>query len=50
MSSRAAIRYAKAILDQAKEKGTEEVVFGNMKSIDDFILPKTTSSVPFSLA
>ena len=34
MSSRAAIRYAKAILDQAKEKGTEEVVFGNMKSID----------------
>ena len=34
MSSRAAIRYAKAILDQTKEKGTEEVVFGNMKSID----------------
>ena len=34
MSTRAAIRYAKAILDQAKEKGTEEVVFGNMKSID----------------
>ena len=33
MSSRAAIRYAKAILDQAREKGTEEVVFGNMKSI-----------------
>ncbi|MEH6658798.1 ATP synthase F1 subunit delta [Leeuwenhoekiella marinoflava] len=34
MSSRAAIRYAKAILDQAQDKGTEEVVFGNMKSID----------------
>lgn len=34
MSTRAAIRYARAILDQAKERGTEEVVFGNMKSID----------------
>ncbi|MDP5043558.1 MULTISPECIES: ATP synthase F1 subunit delta [unclassified Leeuwenhoekiella] len=34
MSSRAAIRYAKAILEQAREKGTAEVVFGNMKSIE----------------
>lgn len=33
MSSRAAIRYAKAVLSQAQEKGTAEVVFGNMKSI-----------------
>ncbi|PHQ30783.1 ATP synthase F1 subunit delta [Leeuwenhoekiella nanhaiensis] len=33
MSSRAAIRYAKAVLGQAQDKGTAEVVFGNMKSI-----------------
>jgi len=33
MASRAAIRYAKAVLDQSQEKGTSEVVFGNMKSI-----------------
>lgn len=33
MSSRAAIRYAKAVLDQANHANTSEVVFGDMKSI-----------------
>jgi F-type H+-transporting ATPase subunit delta len=31
--SRAAIRYAKAILQQANETNTQEVVFGNMQSV-----------------
>ena len=33
MSSRAAIRYAKAVLDQANHANISEVVFGDMKSI-----------------
>lgn len=33
MSSRAAIRYAKAVLDQANQSNISEVVFGDMKSI-----------------
>jgi len=33
MSSRAAIRYAKAVLDQANHAKISEVVFGDMKSI-----------------
>jgi|TARA_B100000497_G_scaffold21016_1_gene24807 F-type H+-transporting ATPase subunit delta len=33
MSSRAAIRYAKAVLDQANHTNISEVVFGDMKSI-----------------
>ncbi|MDC0341732.1 ATP synthase F1 subunit delta [Flavobacteriaceae bacterium] len=33
MSSRAAIRYAKAVLDQANHANISEVVFGEMKSI-----------------
>ena len=33
MSSRAAIRYAKAVLDQANEANIGEVVFGDMKSV-----------------
>lgn len=34
MSKRAALRYAKAVLDRAEETGTQEVVYGNMKSIE----------------
>jgi F-type H+-transporting ATPase subunit delta len=34
MSSRAAIRYAKAVLDQASEANKSEVVFGDMKSVE----------------
>lgn len=37
MSKRAAIRYAKAILQQAGEKNTQEVVFGDMQSVYDTI-------------
>ena len=33
MSSRAAIRYSKAVLDQANHANISEVVFGDMKSI-----------------
>jgi F-type H+-transporting ATPase subunit delta len=33
MSSRAAIRYAKAVLDQANQANISEVVFGDMKSV-----------------
>ncbi|WP_271855361.1 ATP synthase F1 subunit delta [Patiriisocius marinus] len=32
--SRAAIRYAKAVLDQANEANISEVVFGDMKSVE----------------
>ena len=35
MSSRAAIRYAKAVLDQANHANISEVVFGDMKSIQE---------------
>lgn len=35
MSSRAAIRYAKAMLQQANETKTQEVVFGDMQSVYD---------------
>lgn len=34
MSSRAAIRYAKAVLEQANEAQIGNVVFGDMKSVD----------------
>ncbi|MFC7356113.1 ATP synthase F1 subunit delta [Jejudonia soesokkakensis] len=34
MSSRAAIRYAKAVLNQANETNTSQVVFGDMKSVE----------------
>ncbi len=34
MSKRAALRYAKAVLDRADETGNQEVVYGNMKSIE----------------
>ncbi|MDT0555542.1 ATP synthase F1 subunit delta [Patiriisocius hiemis] len=34
MSTRAAIRYAKAVLNQANEANTGEVVFGDMKSVE----------------
>jgi F-type H+-transporting ATPase subunit delta len=34
MSSRAAIRYAKAVLDQSNEANISEVVFGDMKSVE----------------
>lgn len=33
MSSRAAIRYAKAVLDQANEAKNSDVVFGDMKAV-----------------
>lgn len=33
MSRRAAIRYAKAVLQQASESNTQEVVFGDMQSV-----------------
>ena len=33
--SRAAIRYAKAVLDQANHANISEVVFGDMKSIQE---------------
>jgi F-type H+-transporting ATPase subunit delta len=33
MSSRAAIRYAKAVLDQANEANTSDVVFDDMKAV-----------------
>lgn len=35
MSTRAAIRYAKAVLDQANHAKISEVVFGDMKSIQE---------------
>ena len=35
MSTRAAIRYAKAVLDQANHANISEVVFGDMKSIQE---------------
>ncbi|GEQ84829.1 ATP synthase subunit delta [Patiriisocius marinistellae] len=35
MSNRAAIRYAKAVLDQANEANIGSVVFGDMKSVQD---------------
>jgi F-type H+-transporting ATPase subunit delta len=34
MSNRAAIRYAKAVLDQANEANISEVVFGDMKAVE----------------
>lgn len=34
MSSRAAIRYAKAVLDQSNDANISEVVFGDMKSVE----------------
>jgi len=37
MSRRAAIRYAKAVLQQASESNTQEVVFGDMQSVHDTI-------------
>lgn len=37
MSSRAAIRYAKAVLNQSNEANVAEVVFGDMKSVADTI-------------
>lgn len=37
MSSRAAIRYAKAMLQKANETNTQEVVFGDMQSVYDTI-------------
>ena len=37
MSSRAAIRYAKAVLEQANEANLGEVVFGDMKSVSGTI-------------
>lgn len=37
MSSRAAIRYAKALLEQAKEADIQDVIFGNMRSVYDTI-------------
>lgn len=37
MSKRAAIRYAKAVLQEAGEKNTQEVVFGDMQSVYDTI-------------
>jgi len=37
MSNRAAVRYAKAVLDQAKDANISEVVFGDMKSVQDTI-------------
>lgn len=37
MSRRAAIRYAKAVLQKASENNTQEVVFGDMQSVHDTI-------------
>lgn len=37
MSSRAAIRYAKALLEQAKEGNIQDVIYGNMQSVYDTI-------------
>ena len=37
MSSRAATRYAKAVLQKAHEDNTQEVVFGDMQSVYDTI-------------
>lgn len=37
MSSRAAIRYAKALLEQAGEANIQDVIFGDMRSVYDTI-------------